>query len=88
METVEQEDQGDRGNKGKSRTGGKRNKGNKENRRIIMSLLKLIMSTDLDTSGRFFRYSYLYTSNDSNIVFEAGKLGILGGKLLPLKYPR
>lgn len=51
MGTVEQEDQEDRGNKGISRTGGKRNKGNKENRGIIMSLLKLIMSTDLDTSG-------------------------------------
>ena len=51
MGTVEQEDQGDRGNKGNSRTGGKRNNGNKENRGIIMSLLKLIMSTDLDTSG-------------------------------------
>lgn len=51
MGTVEQEDQEDRGNKGNSRTGGKRNKGNKENRGIIMSFLKLIMSTSLDTSG-------------------------------------
>ena len=51
MGTVEQEDQEDRGNKGNSRTGGKRNKGNKENSGIIMSFLKLIMSTGLDTSG-------------------------------------
>ena len=42
--------------------------------------------TDFVTSGRFFQYSYLYT--EMITIFLRGKLGILGGKLLPLKYPR
>ena len=34
----------------------------------------------------FFRYSYLYTVIVT--IFWVQKLGILGGKLLHLKYPR
>ena len=45
------------------------------------------MCTDLVASGWFFRYSYLYTVMIT-IFLGGGKLGILRGKLLPLKYPR
>ena len=41
---------------------------------------------ELVTSWWFFGYSYLYTVMIT--IFLGGKLGILGGKLLPLKYPR
>ena len=37
-------------------------------------------------SGWFFRYSYFYTVMIT--LFWVGKLGVLGGELLPLKYPR
>ena len=37
-------------------------------------------------SGLFFQYSYLYTIVIT--MFFGRKLGIFGGKLLPLKYPR
>ena len=42
--------------------------------------------TDLVGSGWFFRYSYLYIVIIA--IFLRGKLSILRGKLLPLKYPR
>ena len=42
---------------------------------------------DLVVSRWFFQYSYLYTVVII-FFFGGGKLGILGGKLLPLKYPR
>ena len=42
--------------------------------------------TDLVASRWFFRYSYLYTVMIT--TFLEGNLGILGGKLLSLKYPR
>ena len=44
------------------------------------------MCTDLVASGWFFRYSYLYSVMIT--IFLWGKLGILGGKLLPLKFPK
>ena len=40
----------------------------------------------LTSSGLGFRVSYLYIVIIA--IFLRGKLGILGGKLLPLKYPR
>ena len=41
--------------------------------------------TDLDTSGSFFQYSYLYTEMITTFLF----LVVVGeGDLLPLKYPR
>ena len=42
--------------------------------------------TDLVVSGWFFQYSYSYTVIIT--IFWGKKLGILGGKLLHLKYPR
>ena len=42
--------------------------------------------TDLVTSWWFFWCSYLYTV--MRTIFFGGRLGILGKKLLPLKYPR
>ena len=48
-----------------------------------------VCTADLVASGWFFRYSYLYTVMMTIFFFwGGGELGILGGKLLPLKYPR
>ena len=51
-----------------------------------------ILTSRALTSSRlddFFQYSYLYSVMITIYFFLGGKLGIfLGGKLLPLKYPR